>query len=359
MVIRRPGRSGRRHSPRTEPVARADCPAGPRGRAGGRSRRVPGLVVRPRALQVLRGVGHRVPRPDVADPGRPGVLVPGAAPGPAGVGREGCAVPGGARAVARRERAERPRGDQAGGPHRQPRLLTRPRRSARALGGGTLPGPRSGVGGRAAEDPAVVELSGPRLRRRPSRLHPRTVLSAARGGGPDGPRRGPRRGQPLQHARGAGRRHHRPRGGSHGDRPALRVRDERRQPVHAKCPRGAVGAGPADSAGDSRRRPAAPRRVRDGALRHPGRDRLLRRRGRRALGDVHRRRHRPALRRPPRARIPLSRLHRARAAPDPGRRGHRGSAGDRGAHAGVSDHGHPGRAAGVRRDLGRRADPPR
>ena len=60
-----------------------------------------------------------------------------------------------------------------------------------------------------------------------------------------------------------------------------------------------------------------------------------------------------------RARVPLPRLYRARAASDSGRRGHRRPAGNRGARAGVSDHEHPGRPAGARRDHRRRPEPAR
>ena len=359
MVVRRSGRSGRRDSARTEPVAHAHRPARARGRAGRGARRVSRLFVRSRVLPVLLGVGRRVPSPDVAHGGGAGLLVPGPAAGPAGVGRAGGAVRRGARALARRQRAERAGGDQARGPHREPRLLRGPRRAARAQRRRAVPRPRSGVGGRAAEDAAVVELARPRVGRRPPRVHPGAVPTAARRGGPDGPRREPRRGQPLQHPRRAGRRHHRPRGRPHGDGASRRVRDQRRQPVHAVRARRAVGSRADDSAGPAGRRATPARRFRHGPVRHPRGDRLLRRRDRGALGDVHGRRHRPAVRRPPRARVPLPRLHRARAAADSGRRGHRGPAGDRGPHVRVPDHGDPGRPARVRRDLRRRPHPPR
>ena len=359
VVIRRPRRSGRRNSPRAEPVEGAHRPARSRDRAGGRSRRVSRLVVRSRVLPILCRVGHRVSGPDLVDAGRAGVPVPVPAAGTVGVGRAGGVVSRGARADARRHRAERAGGNEARSPDREPRLFSGSRRPARELGRGTMPGPRSGFGGRAGEDPAVVELSRARLRRRPPHLYSGPLVPAARCGGADGPRREPRRGQPLQHRGAAGRRHDRARGGSDGDGRAPRVRDQRRQPVLAEQPRRALGARPDDSAGRPRRRTAAARRVRDGPVRHPGGDGLLHRCVRRAFGDVHRRRHRPAVRRSPGARVPLSRLYQARAASGSGRRGHRRPAGNRGARTGVSDHEHSGRPAGVRRDLRRRPEPSR
>ena len=252
--------------------------------------------------------------------------------------RTGCALPRRARALAAGRDRQRHRSQPAGGDEQLAALAAAgraPGRIGRRQGRGNRLGPQ-----RRAFAPAFVRRDVRHHRhRRGGALLARSEIPAPRPLG--SPRRLAQRagGSAVPHRRDAGQRQRAARRRSDDHRHARRFRGRSGLPDGAQEPRRAVRA---DAARPQREQQRA-EQVRRHAVRSGGADRVLRRERTRDVTDLHAEGRRSAVRAEARARAALSRLYRAGAAQDRGRRRPRGAEGHRGPRQGDADDDRQGR----------------